>query len=81
MYVIVNIIKFKRMQGLNFLSFGEQRFFLYYAGIACLHGFLLMGRGIVGREGGREGGREVFCVVRFHSNILRRHRDVVPPCQ
>ena len=32
-------------------------FFLNYADIACLHGFLLMGRGIAGREGGREGGR------------------------
>ena len=50
-------------------------FFLNYADTACLHGFLLMGRGIVGREGGREGGREVFCVVRFHRNILRRNRD------
>ena len=58
MYVIVNIIKFKRMQGLNYLSFFEQSFFLNYADIACLHGFLLMGRGIVGREGGRG----VFCV-------------------
>ena len=26
--VIVNIIKFKRMHGLNYLSFGEQRLFL-----------------------------------------------------
>ena len=33
------------------------------------------GRSIVGRDGGRE----VFCVVRFRSNILRRNRDVVPP--
>ena len=33
------------------------------------------------REGGRKGRREVFCVVRFRSNILRRNRDVVPPCQ
>ena len=56
MYVIVNIIKLKRMQGLNYLSFGEQRFFFNYGDIACQRGFLLMGRGIVGREGGREGG-------------------------
>ena len=28
LHVIVNIIKFKRMQGLKYLSFGEQRFFL-----------------------------------------------------
>ena len=40
-----------------------------------------------GREGRRgrdgEGGREVFCVVRFRSNILQRNRDVVHvlPCQ
>ena len=27
LHVIVNIIKFKRMHGLNYLSFGEQRFF------------------------------------------------------
>ena len=33
-------------------------FFLNYADIACLHGFLLMGRGIVGREGGRDGGMD-----------------------
>ena len=52
MYVIVNIIKFKRMQGLNYLSFGEQRFFFNYGDIACQRGFLLVGRGIVGREGG-----------------------------
>ena len=38
------------------------------------------GEGGGGREGEREGGREVFCVVRFCSNILR-NRDVVPPCQ
>ena len=39
LHVIINIIKFKRMQGLNYLSFGEQRFFFYYADIACLVSF------------------------------------------
>ena len=39
MYVNVNIRKFKRMHGLNYLSFGEQRFFLNYADIACLVSF------------------------------------------
>ena len=36
LHIIVNIIKFKRMHGLNYLSFGEQRFFFNYADIACL---------------------------------------------
>ena len=32
------------------------------------------------REGGREGGRDSVLSV-FRSNILRRNRDVVAPCQ
>ena len=55
---IVNIIKFKRMQGLNDLSFDEQRFFLI---MLILHVWFPSdgegGRGEGGREvGGREGG-------------------------
>ena len=29
LHVIVNIIKFKRMHGLNYLSFGEQRLLFF----------------------------------------------------
>ena len=70
MYVIVNIIKFKRMQGLNYLLFGEQSFFLNYADIACLHGFLLMGRGIVGREGGRYSVLSVFTAISYGEIVM-----------
>ena len=52
------------------------KLFLNYADIACLVSFRWGGR-----EEGRVGGREGFCVVRFHSNILRRNHDVVPHCQ
>ena len=65
MHVIVNIIKFKRMQGLNYLSFGEQSFFFI---MLILHVWFPSdgeggreGRreeGGGGREGEREGGRE-----------------------
>ena len=70
MYVIVNIIKFKRMQGLNYLSFGEQRFFFNYADIACQRGFLLMGRGIVGREGGRYSVLSVFTAISCREIVM-----------
>ena len=49
------------------------------------------GEGVIEGGGGREGrrgrgrrkggGREVFCAICFRSNIVRRNRDVVPPCQ
>ena len=54
MYVIVNIIKFKRTQGLNYLSFGEQRFFVVI--MLILHvWFPSDGEGYCW-EGRREGG-------------------------